>query len=118
MIDNWREKRVFPRIAVKTPLSCQIRGAKETDRTISTDISETGIGFNSDTFVAPNTRINLEFNLMSQYITTKSRIVRSNYLPRSNKYRLGVEFIEIERNQQKYLSDFIRMKLDENHRKE
>ena len=112
MVDNWREKRVFPRIAIKTPISCQIRGSKESNNTLSTDLSENGISFNSDRFVAPNTCINLEFNLLSRQIVTKSQIVRSNYLPRSNKYKLGVRFLKVEHNQQKYLSDFIQMKLN------
>lgn len=112
MVENWREKRLSPRINIKTPLSCQIRGSKEHNNTITTDISASGISFNFDTFVVPNTCVNLEFKLLTRHITTKSQIVRANYLPRTNKYRLAVKFLEIERDQQKYISDYIRMKQD------
>ncbi len=108
----WDEKRVFPRISIKTSLRCQIRGKAERNNTITRDIGLGGISFINEDFVAANTCVNLEINILSKIVKTCGRIVRAGSVPFSDKYKLGIEFIELEPLQKKYLSDYITMRLN------
>lgn len=109
---RWGEElRRFPRISLKTLLHCQIRGKAEGNFTITRDIGLGGISFINEGFVAPNTCVNLEINILSRIVTTAGRIVRADSVPFSDKFKFGVEFIELEPLQKKHLSDYINMRL-------
>jgi len=105
------EKRRFPRITLKSPLRCQIRGEREANNVVSSDIGLGGLSFINDRFITPNTFINLELKILNRVISPIGRIVRSNPLPYSDKYRMGVEFLEIDFQHKKLLSDYINMQL-------
>jgi hypothetical protein len=107
------EKRCFPRIKIQTPLRYQIRGTPEFNNAIGDNISLNGIGFITDKFIVPSTNIMLEINLLSWALTPVGRVVWSSPLPHSDRYRLGVEFIELDPNQKNYLTDYIDMQRDE-----
>lgn len=108
---NLIEKRRFPRIDLKTPIRCQIRGSGNSVNTVSRDLGLGGIGFVNHAFIPTNTYVNLEINLLSRIINPIGRIVRINSLPHTNKFNLGVEFTELELEQKKFLSDYIDMRL-------
>ena len=111
MIAKWEEKRSFPRINLKTALRCQVRGTQEFNNVVSDDISAGGVSFVNESFIVPQTRVNLEINLLSRMINTTGRIIRANPLAHSNKYRWGVEFLEIDPLQKKYLSAYMNMQI-------
>lgn len=110
---NKEEKRRFPRVAFKNSLRYQIRGTKEFSNVVTNDIGGGGVSFIDNRFVAPNTYVNIEINLLSRYINSIGKIVSVNSLPHSDQYRLGVEFLEIERNQKKCLNDFLEMRTED-----
>ncbi len=104
---NWTEKRRSPRISIKAPVRYQIRGKPEANNAISGDISIGGLGFINDRFIAPDNCLNLEINLSPQMINTTGRVVRADSLPRSDRYRLGIEFLELDYQQKQFLSGYI-----------
>ena len=105
------EKRRFPRITLKSPLRCQIRGEKEAANIVSSDIGLGGLSCINERFVSPNTFINLELKILNRVINPIGRVVRSNPVPFSDKYQMGIEFLEIDFQQKKLLSDYINMQL-------
>jgi len=104
---NWTEKRRSPRIYTKVPLRYQIRGKPESSSVVSGDISVGGLGFLNDSFIAPNNYLNVEINLLPQVVNATVKVVRSDALPRSDRFRLGTEFIEMDYRQKQILSDYI-----------
>ena len=104
---NWIEKRRSPRINLKVPLRYQVRGKPEFNSAISGDISICGLGFINDRFISPQNYLNIEINLLPEVINTAGRIVRADSLPRSDRYRLGVEFVELDFRKKQFLSDYI-----------
>lgn len=107
-----QEKRSSPRIGIKLPLRCQIRGSKEFNNGVTYDISKSGLSFINDKFIAPNTFVNLEINVLATIVNAIGKIVSSNSISRSNKYRLGIEFQELNQNYEFYLSDYINMRIE------
>jgi c-di-GMP-binding flagellar brake protein YcgR len=111
MPPRWEEKRRSARISVNTPLRCQIRGVAESNNAVMEDIGIGGIRFINDKFIPTDTYVNLELNILSKVIATTGKIVRVNSLPYSHKFELGIEFLEFDPLQKKYLTDYMSMRL-------
>lgn len=107
MAVNLEEKRRFPRIKLRTPLRYQIGGTTDFNNVVSDNICLGGIGFINNKFVAPKTLVVLEVNILSRIIRPVGKVVHSSYLPHSDKYYLGVEFLEIDLMEKRYIADFI-----------
>ena len=111
MAIKLKERRLFPRLRFVKPLRYSIRGRPEFNNSICDNISATGLGFINNKFLAPDTPLMLEFNILSRSLNPIGRVVWSANIARSDKYRLGVEFLELAQNEKRYLSDYINMKL-------
>lgn len=105
------EKRRFPRIGLKFPVSYKVRGTSEFDQTVANDISCNGLSFIEDKFVAPETRLMFEIKILDKVLHPIGRIAWANQLPHSSRYSMGVEFLEMETDTRDYLSDFVDMQI-------
>ncbi|MFC1804757.1 PilZ domain-containing protein [Candidatus Omnitrophota bacterium] len=101
------EKRLSPRINLQAPLRFQVRGASRAKSVVSADVSEGGVGFVSDGFIAPETPLMLQVSVASRVLNPVGKVAWSERIPHSDRYRLGVEFIEIEQVEKRYLTDYI-----------
>jgi len=107
---NWtkeEEKRGFPRIKAHVPLHYQIRGTAEFDNTVSDDISTEGISFVNDSFIAPESSLALQINVLSRVLNPIGKIVWSAPIAHSDRYRLGVKFLEFNPLEKRFLGDYI-----------
>ena len=104
-----QDKRRFPRMKIRVPLRCQVRGAKESNSVLTDNISLGGLGFVNDSFIAPSTNLMLEVNVLLNVLNPIGRVTWASPLPHSDKYMLCVEFVEIEQEQKRYLEDFLGM---------
>ena len=101
------EKRSYKRFRVNAPVSFQIRGESELNNTTSDNISTGGISINSDCFVAPETNVMLEINILSRILKPIARVAWASPIPRTNKHKLGLEFIEFNPIERNYLADYL-----------
>lgn len=113
MIINEANKRQFPRLNLHSPLRYQIRGNPHFDNAISDNVSVGGLSFTSDTFLAPDTKVMLEFNVLSRVLRTIGRVAWTSPLPHSYRNRSGVEFLEVPEEDRKYLSDYVDIRLSQ-----
>jgi hypothetical protein len=111
MAAGLEDKRRFPRIELKVPLRYQIRGSPEYNNSISDGISLGGISFINNKFIAPLTNLMLEINVLSRALNPIGRVAWSSPLAHSDRYRLGIEFIELGASEKNYLSDYIDMQM-------
>ena len=88
-----------------------IRGVSEFNNAICDNLSAGGIGFINDKFIPPDTPLMLEINILSRALNPIVRVIQSSSLPHTERYRLGVEFLEIGLNEKRYLADYINMKM-------
>ncbi len=107
-----KKERQFPRIRFTAPVRVQVRGEGGFSRTVSNNISGSGLSFNNDRFIAPSTPVMLEIEVLSRIVRPIGRIVWSRPFQRSDKYRLGTEFIEFDAGEKKFLTDFVNMARD------
>jgi c-di-GMP-binding flagellar brake protein YcgR len=109
MAYGTEEKRRFPRVPIKATLNCRFRGTPEFDNAVSEDISLGGISFVHKGFIAPQTPVSLKINLFSRVLNPIGRIAWSWPLPHSDKYKVGVEFLELDYSEKKLLSNFMNL---------
>ncbi len=109
MATGIEEKRIFPRLRLRAPLRYQVRGRPEVSDTVSDDISAGGISFINSKFIAPASLIMLEVNLLSRILKSVGKVAWSSPLPRSDNYRSGIQFLELDSRGKDYLNDFIHM---------
>lgn len=105
----FRERRQFPRIKLNVPLRYQIRGDVDFDNTITSNLCLEGIGFTNNNFIAPETNLMLEFKLLDFILNPIGRVVWTSPIAHSNRYRLGIKFVELEPNKKNFLKEFIDM---------
>jgi len=105
------EMRRSPRVKLYTPLRYQVRGENLTENFLTDDVSARGIGFTSNKFIAPRTIVMLEFSVLSRAIRPVGRVSWSETLPHSDRFRAGVEFIEIDPGERNFLSDYVNIHL-------
>jgi c-di-GMP-binding flagellar brake protein YcgR len=111
MVMEAKEKRRFPRLKLNTPLRYQVRGAPKFDNALSDDISVGGISFVNQEFIPPETLVGLEIGILSKILSPVGKIIWSSPLPHSNRYRTGIEFLELDPQQKNFLSDYINLRM-------
>lgn len=103
-------QRLFARFNFDGSLKFQVRGSNEVVSTVGDDLSQSGVGFVNQNFLPPATTINLEINLSNRIIKPIGKVMYSRPMSRSDKYKLGVNFVEFDYLEKKFLEDFLRMR--------
>jgi c-di-GMP-binding flagellar brake protein YcgR len=114
MAFSLQEKRQFPRIQIHAPIRYQIRGEANFENLICDNISIGGARLISDKIIPPATILMLEIQLLSRTFKAIGKIAWACNLTHSYRAQLGIQFIEVDPNQEKFLTDFIEMKLFNN----
>lgn len=104
-----QEKRIFPRVRIHTPLRYQVRGWPQHYNTLSKDLGLGGISLTHDKFIARNTPLMLEIRLLSQVLHPIGKVRWAQHLPFSERYHIGIQFVEFEAKEKRFLSDYIDM---------
>lgn len=104
-----KDKRCSPRITLRTPVRCQIRGEAEFHNSLCENISLGGLSFVGNKFIVPKTPVMLEVNVLSRILHPVGQVVWSQPLPHSNRNRLGIEFLELDPQENNFLKDFINL---------
>lgn len=111
MAIKLEEKRRFPRITFKAPLHYQIRGTPEFSNAVTNDLGLGGLNFVTDKFITPRTSVGLEVYVLSRILSPIGRVAWSSPLAHSDRYKVGVEFLELDPRERNYLCDFINMQM-------
>ena len=113
MAPGLQEKRRFPRIKLNTPLRYHTRGLPEYNNTLCEDISLGGVRFINDKFIRPEASLALEINVLTRALNPIGRVAWSQPVAHSDRYRVGVEFLEFDAKERYCLSDYIDMRTQE-----
>lgn len=109
MADWHEEKRRFPRVKLNTALSYHVRGVNDVNNTVSYDISLGGMAVANDRFINSETLLNLKIKVLSRVLSAVGKVAWASPLPHSNRFLLGIEFLELDTWDKSYLSDYISM---------
>lgn len=105
-INNRRANR----LSLGLPLRYKIRGQTEFGRSVTKDISTGGVRFTAESYIKPATEISLEIDIFSKIINSIGKVKWAQALPHSNRYQIGLQFIEIESVNKSFLSEYINFK--------
>lgn len=108
---SLKENRLYRRIPLHNPLAYRIRGNPISYCTLTDDISRGGVAFYNQNFIAPNTTLNLEIEILKHKVFPIAKVRWSAPLAHSNRYRVGAQFIEINDTDIKFLEEFINTKV-------
>ncbi|MEI8350580.1 MAG: PilZ domain-containing protein [Candidatus Omnitrophota bacterium] len=102
------ERRRAPRVGVSFPVECNILPQKDYFYTVSKDLSVTGVKIVTNDFLPKNNFIKLNINLIDNVLGLKARVAWCNKERVVDRYSAGLEFVEIDKQNQQYLSSIIR----------
>jgi len=107
MILKKEEQRRFSRLDFKNPLRYKIRGENKFENALCENLSLGGLGFENEEFVPPSTPVTVEINIPYRTLKPLGRVVWSAPLPHSDKYRLGIEFLNLDPKDWAYLENYL-----------
>lgn len=110
MTNYWEEKRRSPRLKLTVPVRYQVRGKPKSNNVLTENISLGGIGLIDEKFIPPATTVMLEINLPSKVLNPVGRVTWSAPFPHSDRYHSGIEFLELDPDQKRHLSDYLNMR--------
>jgi len=110
MADRLEDHRQFARVKLQAPLRYQIRGTPEFSNTVINNISLGGLSFNNNKFIPPNTLLTFQVDVLSRILNPIGRIAWASSLSRSDRYQFGVEFVQLDEAEKKYLNEYINMR--------
>ena len=105
--NTTREKRRLPRVCAKFPIRYRIKRGGFFASALTEDLSLSGTRLNADRFFPQGINLKLELNILSKIINPIGRVIWSQSLPHTDRYKMGIEFIEINPEDRKNLSDYI-----------
>ncbi|MDD5466057.1 MAG: PilZ domain-containing protein [Candidatus Omnitrophica bacterium] len=106
-----KENRCFPRIGFHSKIQYQLRGKPDFSSALTNDISCGGLRFTGDRFVPRSTAVMLEINVLNRVLRPIGKVAWSRPLAHSNRNQTGIEFVEFDLLERRYLKDFINMQL-------
>ena len=104
-----KEKRRFPRLTAKFPIRYQIKRGGFFASALTDDLSISGARLNADRLFPEGLNLNLELNILSKIINPVGKVIWSRPLASSNRFQMGIEFININPQHKNCLSDYINM---------
>lgn len=107
IVEKKLVSRFFPRIDSQVQFRYQLRGQPDFESAVSSDISCGGLRFTSDRFIPTSTPVVLEINLLNRVLKPIGRVAWSTPIPHSYRNQMGIQFMEFDGLQQKYLEDFV-----------
>lgn len=91
------EKRRAFRLKRNLPIHCELRSEGKYVNTLTRDISEGGVKIITDSFIPRLSRMTLCINMADgKLIETNGEVKWMNRIPYSYRYRLGLEFRDID----------------------
>ena len=101
------EKRRFPRVGISFPTECDFVDKNGYFYTVTRDLSAGGIRITSDKFIPKGSILKLNINLINKVIPAEGEVVWTREEKYSEKYILGLKFLQMEEKSRKVLNDFL-----------
>jgi len=104
------ERRKYVRIPESSPISYRIMPNVKIGSFVTKDISQGGIRFSVHEFIPKGSFLKIRFTIEKLYFSFEAlvRIVWIVEQPRSEKFEIGVEFVNIPKQTTDHLIDYIR----------
>ncbi len=102
-----QDKRRANRLRMHLPVTYKVMSNTSFGKTVTKDISKSGLRIVSDAFIPPLTELALQINLFSKILNPTAKVVWSQRLPYSDRYQVGIKFEQINSPESRYLEDYL-----------
>ena len=101
------ERRQNPRVDVSFPLECKNLPSRNYFYTVSKDLSASGTKILINEFIPKDNMLKIHINLIDRVLDLKAKVVWCNREKASDRYSIGVEFVEISDDAKNELFSFL-----------
>ncbi|MDP8259668.1 MAG: PilZ domain-containing protein [Candidatus Gygaella obscura] len=105
--DLTQNKRNTNRLRMHLPITYKVMSNPKFGKTVTKDISKSGMRMISENFIPPLTELTLQINLFSKILNPTAKVIWSQRLPYSDRYQVGVKFDQINGPESRYLEDYL-----------
>lgn len=102
-----QERRKYPRISISFPVECNLLPASSYFYTVCKDLSLGGLKILSEKFIPKDKLLKINIDLIDRVVNTKARVAWCNHTPASERYTAGLDFVEIGKQDQGAISQFL-----------
>lgn len=103
-----KDRRRFPRTQMSLPTEGRLLGSAKYFHTVSKDISLVGIRILGNEFLPQGHFLKLDINLIERMLALKAKIVWCNKERLSDRYQIGLEFLELDNENRICIAEFLR----------
>lgn len=102
------EKRVETRVGVSFPVECTVLpNRRKVFYTVSRDLSGSGVKILHEEFMSRGKDMKININLIDEIAEVKAKVVWCNKTAHSDRYYVGLKFMEINDKNRRALKYFI-----------
>lgn len=101
------DQRKYPRIDISFPVECNLLPKGSYFYTVSKDLSLGGVKIITNVFLPKNDYLRLNINLIDKVVDLKAKVAWCNKERVSERYDMGLEFVEINEDGKKDISQFL-----------
>lgn len=111
-MEDYREKRRYARVDTHIPVKYHMLGTSSDPQiatTVSRNLSEGGVHFRTDEFVARACRLVMELNMpmFNKPLKAIGKVAWIRKASEGDGYEVGNRFLDITRNDKRLLSDYL-----------
>ncbi|MBN3040477.1 MAG: PilZ domain-containing protein [Candidatus Omnitrophica bacterium] len=102
------EKRRYQRTQISFPVECNLLIGRGYFCSVSKDLSLVGIRILSNQFIPRDNIIKVNVNLIDNLVSLKAKVVWCSKNRSSERYSLGLEFLEGDADKRRNISHFLK----------
>jgi len=103
-----KERRNFPRVDISFPVECELLPErKKIFYTVTKNLSIEGAKILTEEFFPKDSMLRINLNLINEMVIAKTKVVWCNKEPYSERYQIGLYFLEINRKNKDKLKALI-----------
>ena len=101
------DRRKHPRFNISFPVECKVLPSKGYFYTVTKDLGLGGVKILNNDFVSKGNLFRLDLNIIDKVLNLKAKVAWCNKERASERHLVGLEFVEINKNDRQYLSQFL-----------
>lgn len=101
------ERRRSPRLGMSFQVACNMLSKNHYFYTVSKNLCLGGLRIICNEFISVNSPLKISVNLIDRVITLKARVAWCNRRRISDRYSVGLEFLEVNQANKRHIDNFL-----------
>lgn len=101
------ERRKNSRLDISFPVACNMLSKNHYFYTVSKNLCVGGLGIICSEFISVNSPLKISVNIIDRVITLKAKVIWCNRRRISDRYSVGLEFLEVNQANKHHIDHFL-----------